>query len=209
MPIRYKKTKLMTIKERKLLLFFLKKYQKVLEKNGTQELSSIFTNFFSRAELLEIIEYLYLDKMETFKVYKKENHELLNLIGWDVSLVEYCIHKMEQRIASFPTLSEKEKDTFFKSKHLQSHYLQSKPTQEWDNYDVSNYYSLLWKHGKTKRVWAIFTSDVHEEDKYVVTTKPSFFFDTEEEAIAEIEKISKEKKCKRDKLKVMSLWQIQ
>jgi len=68
---------------------------------------------------------------------------------------------------------------------------------------------LLWKHGKTKRVFAIFTADVDEKDKYAVTTKPSFFFDTEEEAIAEIENIISEMKFESDELKIMSLWQIQ
>ena len=199
----------MTIKQRKMIIFFLKQLQTLLEKNETQELSKFFTDFFSRAELIEILEHTYFDQdLEDHNIETLENSDLLELIGEDYFLLTYLIEKIERSITASPTFSEKEKKEFFELKNLETHYLYSKPTQEWDAYDVSNYYSLLWKHGKTKRVWAIFSSDVNDEDKYAVTTKPSFFFDTEEEAIAEIENIIKERKFKRDELKVMSLWQI-
>jgi hypothetical protein len=200
----------MTIKERKTILFFLKQHQTILDKNGTKELNSIFKNFFSRAELIEILEHSYFDQdLENHNVETLENADLLELIGDDYFLLTYLIEKIEKSITATPTFSEGEKDAFFERRSLEIHYLYSKPTQEWDEYDASNYYSLLWKHGKTKRVFAIFTTDVDEKDKYAVTTKPSFFFDTEEEAIAEIENIIKEGKFKKNELKVMSLWQIQ
>jgi len=199
----------MTIKECKMMVFFLKQYQTILEKNKTQELNTIFTDFFSRAELIEILEHTYFDKdLEEHKVETLENSDLLELIGDDYFLLTYLIEKIERGITASPTFSEKEKKEFFELKSLETHYLFTKPIKEWDSYDVSNYYSLLFKHGKTKRVFAVFTSDVDEKDKYVVTTKPSYFFDTEEEAIAEIENIVKERKLKRKELKVMSLWQI-
>lgn len=200
----------MTIKERKIIVFFLKQYQTILEKNGTQELNSMFTDFFSRAELIEILEHSYFDKdLADHNIETLENSDLLELIGDDYFLLTYLIEKIEKSITAVPNFSQEEKNKFFESKNLETHYLYSKPIKQWDSYDVSNYYSLLWKHGKTKCVWAIFTSDVDEVDKYAVTTKPSFFFDTEEEAIAEIESVIKELKFKRDELKVMSLWQIQ
>ena len=200
----------MTIKERKTIVFFLKQYQTVLEKNETQELNSIFTDFFSRVELIEILEHSYFDQgLENHNVETLENADLLEFIGDDYFLLTYLIDTIEKSITATPTLSEEEKESFFERKNLQTHYLYSKPTQEWDEYDVSNYYSLLWKHGKTKRVFAIFTDDVDEKDKYAVTTKPTFFFDTEEEAIAEIESVIQEGKFKKNELKVMSLWQIQ
>ena len=82
----------------------------------------------------------------------------------------------------------------------------SKPVEEWDEYDTSNYRSLLVKTGTTKKVFAIFTSDVLAEDVYAVTTKPSYFFDTKEEAESEINNILVEGKFTRDELVVHSLW---
>ena len=89
------------------------------------------------------------------------------------------------------------------------HYLRDKPVEEWDDYDVSNYYSILYKHGKTRRVFAIYTSDVKEEDKYVVTTQPSFFFDTREEAEEELERCYEQGLNKWVSLQILSLWKIE
>ena len=199
----------MTIKERKMILFFLKQHFNNVEKSKLQELDDFFTNFFSRAELIDILEHSYFDKdLTEHKIETLENTDLLELIGDNYFMLTYLIDKIERSITASPTLTESEKTKFFKDREMELHYLFSKPTQQWDEYDVSNYYGLLWKHGKTKRVWAIFASDVNDEDKYAVTTKPSFFFDTEDEAIAEIENIIKEKKFKQNELKIMSLWQI-
>lgn len=199
----------MTIKERKTILFFLKHYFKLQEKSKLQELDEFFINFFSREELIDILEHSYFDRdLAEHRIETLENADLLELIGDNYFILTYTMDKIEKSITASPTLTESEKTKFFTDREMELHYLYSKPTEQWDAYDVSNYYSLLWKHGKTKRVWAIFTSDVNEEDKYAVTTKPSFFFDTEDEAIAEIESIIKEKKWGRNELKVMSLWQI-
>ena len=200
----------MTIKERKIVLFFLKKYQTFFEKQRNQKIDTLFDDFFSREELIEILKGAYFDRdLSKYTIERLDKPELLKLIGDDYFILMYLITKIEKSITASPLFSEEEKATFFENRNLETHYLYSKPTNKWDEYDVSNYYGLLWKHGKTKRVFAIFTSDVNEDDKYAVTTKPSFFFDTEDEAITEIENILKEKKFTREELKVMSLWQIQ
>ena len=72
---------------------------------------------------------------------------------------------------------------------LQTHYLASKIIADWDSYDYSNYHSLQRKAGKSKKVFAIFDADVDEKDKYVVTTKPPFFFETKEAAEEELQRI--------------------
>ena len=200
----------MTIKERKIILFFLKKYKAILEKQNNQELDNFFHDFFSREELIEILEHSYFDRdLAEHHIETLENADLLELIGDNYFILTYTIDKIEKSITASPNLSEIEKKEFFEKRNLGTHYLFAKPSLEWDSYDISNYYSLLWKLGKTKRVFAIYTSDVNEEDKYAVTTKPSFFFDTEDEASAELENILKEKKFQREELKIVSLWQIQ
>jgi hypothetical protein len=199
----------MTIKQRKMILHFLKAYETLLVKDKKQELSMLFHSFFSREELIAILEHSYFDQdLEEHHIEDLENSDLLELIGDDYFLLTYLIDKIENSITASPSLSKKEIEAFFERIGSELHYLYTKPIDKWDEYDRSNYNSLLFKHGKTNRVFAIFTSDVEDKDKYAVTTKPSFFFDTKEEAEAELKHILKEKKFKKDELKIMSLWQI-
>ncbi|SDW82341.1 hypothetical protein SAMN05444411_102249 [Lutibacter oricola] len=198
-----------TIKQQKILLYFLKAYKELLNNQKVDERNLLFNNFFSREELIEILEYLYLDKLEEFQIEKLNDKELLELIGNDASILEYYSYKLEESITATPTLSQNEVSEFFERTSNEVHYLYSKPTESWDDYDSNNYYSLLFKHGKTRRVFVIFTSDVNEEDKYAVTTKPSYFFDTEQQAKDELERILQQRKFKRDELKIMSLWKFE
>lgn len=61
---------------------------------------------------------------------------------------------------------------------------------------------------KLKKVYAVFLADVQEEHKYIVASQPAYFFDTEEEAQEELERICKERGFDKDELKVMLLWKI-
>jgi|TARA_B110000037_G_C17127386_1_gene508859 hypothetical protein len=117
------------------------------------------------------------------------------------------IEQWKQQITARPTMSQNEVHEFFDKFQLGTHYLRDKPVQEWDSYDVSNYYSILYKRGKVRRVFAIFTDDVNEQEKYIVTTSPSQFFDTKEEAEDELQKCYEQ--GLHDSLKVMSLWKIE
>lgn len=198
----------MTIKEQKIHLFFLKYLLKVLRKQKDKKLNTLFKNLFSRKELIDILEYLYLDGLDDYNIEEMKNAELLELIGNDVSILEFYIQQFEKHLTETPELSHSEISEFFERTNNETHYLYSKPIEQWDEYDRSNYYSLLFKSGKTKRVFAIFTSDVDGNDKYVVSTQPSFFFDTQEEAEGELKRIINEEKFKEEDLKIMSLWKI-
>lgn len=198
----------MTIKEQKIHLFFLKYLLKVLRKLKDQDLNNLFKNLFSRKELIDILEYLYLDGLDEYNIEKMKDAELLGLIGNDVSILEFYIQQFEKCLTKTPELSHSEISEFFERTNNESHYLYSKPIEKWDEYDRGNYYSLLFKRGKTKRVFAIFTSDVEEKDKYAVTTKPNFFFDTQDEAEKELNKILTQEKFKEGDLKIMTLWKI-
>lgn len=199
----------MTIKHRKLILYFLKQLEKEFLKNKNQELSEFFTHFFNRGELIEVLEHSSFDQnLEQLDIKNLENGQLLELIGEDYFILSFLIQKMESDITAAPKMTKDEVDMFFDNIYLSTHYLKIKPIEEWDSYDVSNYYSLLFKHRKTKRVFAIFTSDVEEEDKYAVSTKPSFFFDTKEEAEEELERICVETKQSPSDFVIHSLWKI-
>ncbi|MCP4181181.1 MAG: hypothetical protein GY756_25745 [bacterium] len=197
----------MTIKERKLMLHFLELLEQQLENRKVTEINLVFLNLFSRKELIEIILWLFTNYDKSM-LTEKTDAELLELIGDDTCVLSYVIQQWKNNISAVPKLSQEEVHSFFDEIQIDPHYLRDKPVNEWDDYDVSNYYSILFKHGKTKRVYAIFTSDVKDDDKYAVTTQPTFFFDTKEEAEEELERVCIEtKQCVSDFV-IHSLWKI-
>ncbi len=199
----------MNIKQRKLVLHFLQQLRDGLVKERNQDINELFNEFFNRDELIDILEHSFaVQDLEEHQIETLDNENLLELIGEDYYILSYLIEKIEAGITSVPKKSQSEIHNFFDQIQIDPHYLRDKPVEEWDEYDTSNYYSILFKHGKTKRVFAIFTSDVKSEDKYVVTTKPSYFFDTKEEAKKEIDNIIVENKFSREDLVIHSLWQI-
>lgn len=199
----------MTIKQQKVLIRLLQQYLTLMEEHDVESIDPNWEGFFSRKELLAMIDFLYEeDDLKKYKLSNMENDELSKFIHSDYQVIRYIIHTLEQDIVATPTISGKEINEFFTRIGMETHYLMYKPPFQWDEYDRSNYYSLLFRHGKTKKVYAIFTSDVDEKDKYAVTTKPSFFFDTQEEAQAELEKIIAERRFSKDELKIMTLYQL-
>jgi len=198
----------MTIKERKRILYFLEAFMVNLEGHEENQISSEFLNLFSRTELMDMVLWLF-SNYDKSMLAEKTDAELLELLNDDVNVLAYVIEQWKNNISAVPKLTQDEVNELFEKIPISIHYLRDKPVEEWDDYDVSNYYSLLFKHGKTKLVFAIFTSDVKDEDKYAVTTKPSFFFDTKEEAEAEINNIIAERKFTREDLVVYSLWLLQ
>lgn len=198
----------MTIKERKRILYFLEAFMVNLESHEENNINPEFLNLFSRKELLEMVLWLHKNYDKSM-LTEKTDSELLELLNDDANVLAFVIEQWKSNISAVPKLTQTEVYEFFEKMPISAHYLRDKPVEEWDDYDVSNYYSLLYKHGKTRRVFAIYTSDVKEEDKYVVTTQPSFFFDTREEAEEELERCYEQGLNKWDSLKIMSLWKIE
>ncbi len=198
----------MNIRKRKLILYFLGAYYRSIANRKVNEIDPKLLEFFSRKELVQMIIELF-DDYDRSSLAELSELELLEIIGEDVLVLSYVIDMWREGITSVPKMNQQEVHEFFDQFQMGAHYLRSKPVEEWDEYDRSNYYAILWKRGKTRRVFAIFTSDVNEEDKYVVSTKPSFFFDTEEEAQEELERYIEEKNFTQGELKIMSLWKIE
>ncbi|WKD85220.1 hypothetical protein KCTC32516_00560 [Polaribacter huanghezhanensis] len=200
----------MNIKQRKLILHFLEMLEKLMTNSSMPKLIpdlSDLQNFLTRDELIEIALWICL-VCDKSSLARKSDAKLLKLIGNNRFILSYTIKQWKAGITATPTMSQEEVYEFFDHFQLGAHYLRDKPVEYWDEYDRSNYYSILFKHGKTRRVFAIFTTDVDDKDKYAVTTKPSFFFDTKQEAEIELLSIIAEKKFKKEELKIMSLWKI-
>lgn len=162
---------------------------------------------FSKDDLVSICLWLYSQKSwkrEDLEI--KSEAQLIELIGTHANCVLWMIFELENRMNSFPRYTQEEVHNFLNKTQNENHYLMMKPVEQWDEYDKSNYRSILLRTGKAKRVFGIFNADVLEEDVYAVTTKPSYFFDTKEEAKNEITNIVAEGQFCEDELVIHSLW---
>lgn len=196
----------MKLRNYKRILFFLNRLESFLESEKEAKTSSELASYYTDSELREIIHWLYRDVWSKNALGFMERPQLLELINSNYGILLWTIYSLEKSMTDPPNTTQNDIDAFFQRTQNELHYLASKPVEEWDEYDTSNYRSLLVKTGTTKKVFAIFTSDVLAEDVYAVTTKPSYFFDTKEEAEEEIDTILLEGKFTRDELVVHSLW---
>lgn len=196
----------MKLRNYKRILFFLNRLESFLESEKESKASSELASYYTDSELREIIHWLYRDVWSKNALGFMERPQLLELINSNYGILLWTIYSLEKSMTDTPNISQNDIDAFFQRTQNELHYLASKPVEEWDEYDTSNYRSLLVKTGTTKKVFAIFTSDVLAEDVYAVTTKPSYFFDTKSEAEKEIDTILLDGKFTRDELVVHSLW---
>lgn len=196
----------MKLRNYKRILFFLNRLESFLESEKESKASSELASYYTNSELREIIHWLYRDVWSKNALGFMERPQLLELINSNYGILLWTIYSLEKSMTDTPNISQNDIDAFFQRTQNELHYLASKPVEEWDEYDTSNYRSLLVKTGTTKKVFAIFTSDVLAEDVYAVTTKPSYFFDTKSEAEEEIDNILIEGKFTREELVVHSLW---
>ena len=60
----------------------------------------------------------------------------------------------------------------------------------------------------TKRVYALFSSAVAEEHKYILDSPPTEFYDTKEEAETEITRLIQKENYSETDLVVYPLWKI-
>lgn len=197
----------MNIKRRRLIQYFLEALKQRMKTSETSELNPVFLSFYSRTELMEMVLHFHED-LDKHALAEKTEEDLLSLIGDEMNLLSYCIKQWHEELVATPSFTKEVVQKFFEEYRLETHYLMHKPVEEWDGYDRNNYYHLMFKHGKTRKVYALFSSDVKEEEKYAVTTKASYFFDTKEEAEKERAKIVSLGKFTADELKIMSLWKI-
>jgi len=199
----------MNLRTYKRILFFLKDLSNFIETPGNAKLSKELIKHFTDSELRKMIYWLYKGVWSENALGFMERDKLLELINGDAVVLDWTIHKIEQQMTTISNYSQEEVESFFIKTQNETHYLASKPVENWDEYDLSNYRNLLLKTGKAKKVYAVFTADVLAEDVYAVTTKPSYFFDTKDEAEAEIKNIVAEGQFTKDELVVHKLWLLQ
>ncbi len=199
----------MKIREQKRLLIYLEMLLDIMSQQEHKEIHAKVSQHLTQDDLIKIIHWLFPKTWSIEILSLKSKDELLGLIGAERNILLHMITMIEESMTNIVRYTQSEVTTFFRKNQNELHYLANKPVEDWVAYDRSNYHSLLLKTNSTKKVYGIFTSDVLAEDVYAVTTKPSFFFDSREEAEAEIQKIVSERKFKSEELTVHKLWLIQ
>lgn len=199
----------MTIRHQRLIAHFLSALEKQQRITYTESVNPVFLKLLSRDDLLEIIDWRFEIKiLRDIDLEKMSIEELLLLIGDNLTILAHTISKWNKRLNTMVTFSQEEVDEFFEQTQNGFHYLRTKPVEEWDGYDRNNYLSMLAKAGVTQRVFALFTSEVAEKDKYIVYSPSGHFYDTEDEAIEIIQELVDRGDYAYGDLQVFPLWKI-
>jgi len=198
----------MTLKQQRLFLYFFEVLEAHLRYTDALPLSKEVKQFLSRDECIDIVLWISPEKYHRGELESFDDKKLHSVLVTDYNILLYMIHKWEVQLSKSITFSDEEVDALFTRTNNQIHYLYSKPTSQWDNYDRSNYISLLAKAGFTIQVYGIYSSSVKEEDKYIVDSPPKKFYDTKEEAETEIERCVTEENADADSFAIYPLYKI-
>ena len=198
----------MTLKQQRLLLYFFEVLEAHLRFTDALPLSKEVKQFLTREECIDIALWLSPERYHRGELEKFDDEKLHQALVTDYNILLYIIHKWEVRLSKSITFSDAEVDALFTRTNNQIHYLYTKPTAQWDSYDRSNYIALLYKAGFTIQVYGIYSSSVKEEDKYIVDSPPKKFYDTKEEAEAELQRCITEENFKEGDLVVYPLYKI-
>jgi hypothetical protein len=92
------------------------------------------------------------------------------------------IHNLESEIKRIKQPRFKQVDIRFLLSQLgqETNYLYAKPCATWDEYDWSNYASLVRKAENLEVAYGLYQNGIKESDKYEVTTKPKYYRSYEE-----------------------------
>ncbi|GGG19943.1 hypothetical protein GCM10011344_20730 [Dokdonia pacifica] len=198
----------MTLKQQRLFLYFFEVLEAHLRYTDALPLSKEVKQFLTRDECIDIILWLSPEKYHRRELESFDEDKLYSALVTDYNILLYIIHKWQVQLSQSITFSDEEVDILFARTNNQMHYLYMKPTSEWDNYDKNNYISLLYKAGFTIQVYGIYSSSVKEEDKYILESPPKVFYDTKEEAEAEITRLIKKENYNEGDLVVYPLHKI-
>ncbi len=190
-------------KNRLLVLCFMKMLQERLERDKVEALSPVFGCILSKEELQDILKWLYLGKVpEQYDFNMMDKQDLLEAIGDDVHILSYSIERWNKELKEKIT-PQKVYDVLCQLQ-IETHYLMTKILADWDEYDHSNFKALCEKAGTEKPLYALFTSDTLEEDKYI-TPPFSKYHKTEWEAQEELAGFFSEGGIAENELKIMTL----
>ncbi|MCW3159669.1 hypothetical protein [Chryseobacterium oryctis] len=186
-------------KDRLQVLCFLTMLRQNLEKEKTDEYCPILPELFIKADLVEILKWLYMNKIPSSlgEIEGMDREEVLNAIGGDVYILSYIIEQWEEK-TDYPVTVTKVYNLLYQL-GTQTHYLMEKELSEWDEYDHSNYKALCRKAGIPQAMYGIYDVGVTEQEKYI-TMPVTGLYDREPEAKAVLASLRSDNQYKLMKL---------
>lgn len=201
----------MNIKDRLLILEFLKLLKCYLDKDETRKgIPFITLNYLSTDFMRKALKYKDGDTYDEDTLSEMTDLTLCQKLESEQHLINYIIHQWTEHIDVLPKRANDASARFFKSIEKPDHYLCEKPTEAWDEYDISHYHSLLFRLGVSKKAYIIYVTGNQPDEEYAVavTTKESYFFDNQQQVENEIEKIIQEGKYTREDLNVKVVYKF-
>lgn len=193
-------------KRRLVVQYFLRKLKLRMEADKVNSLDAVWLSIYTKDELMDIIRWAYAPTVPQWIQFDKmSEQELLDAIGDDFYILAYEIEQARLDLHQTMKFTPKRVFDTLVQLGLETHYLMQKPIAEWDEYDSANYRALSHKAGNPTPVFGIYDSAVMEEDKYIVTTPPSKFYNTEREAMDTLAELIKSGQLKEGEAKVMML----
>lgn len=132
------------------------------------EISPVWTTIYENTELQQIVKRLFLNAIpEDVKLEEMSSRELLDLIGDDYHILCNFIEELEHELEVTLKPTTQSVGKTLDQLGLQTHYLGSKPMEDWDNYDHANYKGLLRKAGISLPLYGVFPNSMDQKDKYI------------------------------------------
>lgn len=161
----------MNAKIRVTLHYFLSVLEKRLAKEKQETVNPIFLQIFTKEELVEILARRYHGKIpKEYNPLEMSSEEILDAIASERSILLYILELWDKEKEKNYLIDTDNVESTLKQLGLQTHYLADKPIPEWDNYDKSNFLSLLKKTGKLTLGYGIFDASVAEQDKHICSS---------------------------------------
>lgn len=193
-------------KRRLVVQYFLRKLQQRMEADKVNSMDAVFLSIYTKDELMDIIRWAYAPTVPQWIQFDQmSEEELLDAIGDEFYILSFEIEQARLDLHQTMKVTPKRVFDTLVQLGLETHYLMQKPIAEWDEYDSVNYRALSHKAGNPTPVFGIYDSAVREEDKYIVTTPPPKFYNTEREAMDTLAELIKSGQLKEGEAKVMML----
>jgi hypothetical protein len=199
------KTKMKT-KKRLIIQYFLRSLQDKMQwEDNVDAISQKWLKIYDKEELKEVIKWLFMQKIpEEMDLDTMDEEELLQTIGDEYHILGYLLYEMEQELKAFENPTPQKLTELLEQLGAEAHYLASKPIEEWDGYDLSNYQSLSRKAGNPIPLYGVYGADVKEDDKYVVTL-PNNLYQSQQEALQLLSKLVEKGQFQENDMKIMML----
>lgn len=196
----------MKSKKRIVIQYFLRCLQDKMQwDDNVDAINAKWLKIYNKQELKSIVKWLFMQNVpQEMDLDTMDEEELLGTIGDEYHMLGYLLHEMDQELIAFENPTQQSVWELLEQLAHQTHYLASKPINEWDAYDLSNYQSLARKAGNPIPLYGVFDANVTQEDKYLVTL-PGTLYQSEEEALQLLSNLVKKEQFNETEMKVMML----